>query len=43
MYKFILLLLIIGLGCDSQSKESSFSSLKNNKGIGPVSKIVLDD
>ena len=32
MYKFILLLLII-VGCKSQSKESSFSSLKNNKGI----------
>ena len=42
MYKFILLLLII-VGCKSQSKESSFSSLKNNKGIGPVSKIVFDD
>ena len=42
MYKFILLLLIIALGCDSQSKESSFSSLKNNKGIGPISEIVLD-
>jgi mono/diheme cytochrome c family protein len=43
MYKFILLLSIIVLGCKSQSKESSFSSLKNNKGIGPVSKIVFDD
>jgi len=42
MYKFILLLLII-VGCKSQSKESSFSSLKNNKGIGPVTKIVFDD
>ena len=37
MYKFILLLLII-VGCKSQSKESSFSSLKNNKGI-----IVIDE
>ena len=42
MYKFILLLLII-VGCKSQSKESSFSSLKNNKGIGPVSEIVFDN
>ena len=42
MYKFILLLLIL-FGCKSQSKESSFSSLKNNKGIGPISKIVFDD
>ena len=42
MYKFILLLLII-VGCKSQSKESSLSSLKNNKGIGPVSKIVFND
>ena len=43
MYKFLLLLLIINFGCNSNSKEASFSSLKNNKGIGPVSKMVFDD
>ena len=43
MYKFLLLLLIINFGCNSNSKEASFSSLKNNKGIGPVSEIVFDN
>ena len=43
MYKFTLLLLIINFGCNSNSKEASFSSLKNNKGIGPVSEIVFDN
>ena len=33
MYKLTLLLLIINFGCNSNSKEASFSSLKNNKGI----------
>ncbi|MDG2500592.1 MAG: c-type cytochrome, partial [Flavobacteriaceae bacterium] len=42
MYKFTLLLLIIVFGCNSQSKESSISSL-DNKGIGPISKIVFDN
>ena len=42
MYKFTLLLLIIVFGCNSQSKESSNSSL-DNKGIGPISKIVFDN
>ncbi len=42
MYKFTLLLLIIIFGCNSQSKESSISSL-DNKGIGPISKIVFDN
>ena len=43
MYKLTLLLLIINFGCNSNSKEASFSSLKNNKGIGPVSEIVFDN
>ena len=43
MYKFLLLLLIINFGCNSNSKEASFTSLKNNKGIGPVSEIVFDN
>ena len=42
MYKFTLLLLIIVFGCNSQSKESSNSSL-DNKGIGPISNIVFDN
>ena len=42
MYKFTLLLLIIVFGCNSQSEESSISSL-DNKGIGPISKIVFDN
>ena len=42
MYKFTLLLLIIVFGCNSQSKDSSISSL-DNKGIGPISKIVFDN
>ena len=42
MYNFTLLLLIIVFGCNSQSKESSISSL-DNKGIGPISKIVFDN
>ena len=42
MYKFTLLLLIIVFGCNSQSKESSISTL-DNKGIGPISKIVFDN
>ncbi len=42
MYKFTLLLLIIVFGCNSQSKESSNSSL-DNKGFGPISKIVFDN
>ena len=33
MYKLTLLLLIINFGCNSNSKEASFSSLKNNKGM----------
>ena len=39
----MILLLLIVFGCNYQSKESSFSSLKNNKGIGPISKIVFDN
>ena len=42
MYKFTLLLLIIVFGCNSQSRESSNSSI-DNKGIGPISKIVFDN
>lgn len=43
MNRFIFFLILFSLGCNSSNDSKNYQELKENKGIGPITNIVLNN